>query len=219
MKNTLSVTKLHLSIFSALLLISVLLILPLHVSAESVVTCSYSKKGNAESNTHTEYSYSSKKMVSVKSSDPSIATASFKNYPRGEGYTTVVSVKFKKAGSVTVTELREGETAESSFICKAVNYKAPLKTLKFGKKDYSKKIANSYAFTGKPFTGKVTFKTRKGWKFVKMYKFKVKELTGQGMVNQVQLKKNSKIKIKKGDRLIIQLSKGKDIQSIRYTAK
>lgn len=212
-------TKSKLTVASILMMLALILILPLHVSAESstVITFHYSKKGNAKTKTYTFYTQG-KKMTSITSSDPSIATASFENVPVGDQYTNIVSVKFKKTGTVLIKEYREGESTESSFTIKAVPYKAPVKSLKFGKKDFSKKIGKSYRFEGKPFSGKVTFKKNKGWKFKKIYKFKTKELL-LGNTKLVPLKKNGKIKLGKGERLVLQFSKGNDILSITYTGK
>ena len=209
------------SIIAFLIVISVLLVLPFQVCADStsVTTVSISKKGNEASKTYTFYTHGNDKIKSVKSSDTSVATTSFKNYTSENGYTTSVSIRFKKLGTVMVTEEREGNGGTSSHSYKAVQYKAPVKTLKLGKTDLSKSVGKSYAFEGKPFNGKVSFKLNKGWKFLEMYKFKASELLGDGGVNKIPLKKNAKIKLAKGERLVIQFAKGDRTQGIRYTAK
>ena len=182
----------------------------------------FDKKGNADSKSYTYYTYSGK-TTSYKVDDSSIATASYENFKTDKGYGTACTVKFKKAGKVTVTRKfksnNDGETCESYDAYKTVAYKSPVKTLKIGKTDFSKKVKHSRTFTGKAFKGKVSFKLNKGWKLDRMYKFKISELKQEGDKKQIALKKNKTFKLKKGERLVLMFIKDGKTMSVTYTAK
>ena len=217
-----------LSVLSLVLLFTVLLgTLPVNVFAEEqagdnpIQILAFSKKGNSESKKYRIYSFTKTTKVTV--SDPSIATASFKNYKQSQGYGTCITVKFKKPGIVDVFETyisnSNGQKLETTETFKTVSYKSPVKSLIIGKNDLSKKVKHSHSFIGKSFKGKVSFKVNKGWKLYRMYKFKTSQLLTGGGVKQVSLKKNKSFKLNKGERLIVQFQKGSTIQSIRYDAK
>ena len=216
-----------LSILSAILLLTMLLgIMPANAFAEDQVTPNSKKRiiyvpfsffCNKESK---EFClYSSGKTDEVKVSNSSVASASFKNGK--QGYGTCVSIKFKKAGTVTVTKISIGNTRKhvNYTTFKTVPYKSPVKSLKIGKTDLTKMVKNSYNFTGKSFSGKVSFKLNKGWKFDRMYKFKTSQLYNPSKLKQIGLKKNKAFKLRKGERLVITFKKGNTTQSILYTAK
>ena len=216
-----------LSTLSTILLLTMLLgIMPANAFAEDQVTNNskktiiyvpFSKNSNKESK---EYcSYSSGRTDGVKVSNSSVASASFKNGK--QGYGTCVSIKFKKAGTVTVTKTSIGKTRKhvNYTTYKTVPYKSPVKSLKIGKTDLTKMVKNSYKFTGKSFSGKVSFKLNNGWKFDRMYKFKTSQLYNPSNVKQIGLKKNKAFKFRKGERLVIRFKKGNTTHNISYTVK
>ena len=218
-----------LSILSTILLLTMLLgIMPAnafaedqvtHNSKEHIIYVPFSKNSNKESK---EYGVcSSRKTVKVKVSNSSVASASFKNRKQTEGYGTIVSVKFKKAGTVKVTQTYIDNSGKhvTYETFKTVPYKSPVKSLKIGKTDLTEKVKNSYNFTGKSFSGKVSFKLNKGWKFDRMYKFKTSQLYNPSKLKQIGLKKNKAFKLRKGERLVIMFKKSNTTQGISYTAK
>ncbi|MBQ6440865.1 MAG: hypothetical protein IJJ06_12260 [Mogibacterium sp.] len=184
-----------------------------------IQTVYFDKSSNAASKVVTIYSDG--KTVSYEVSDPSIATPSFKNYKTANGYVTAFTLKFKKAGKVYTTQNfinNENTNCERFMAYETAQYKSPLKALKLGKKDLSKKVKHSYCFTGKAFKGKVSFKLNSGWKFVKMYKFKTNDLRKSEGAKIIKLKKSKTVNLKKGERLVICFKKGKKTISMLYTA-
>jgi hypothetical protein len=186
-------------------------------NSKEIIYVPFSKNGNKESK---EYcTYSSGKTVKVKVSNSSVASVSFKNSK--QRYGTCVSIKFKKAGTVKVTQTYISGSSKRVLTktFKTVPYKSPVKSLKIGKTDLTKKVKNSYNFTGKSFSGKVSFKLNKGWKFDRMYKFKTSQLNNPSKLKQIGLKKNKAFKLRKGERLVIRFKKGNTTQNISYTVK
>ena len=191
--------------------------------SNGVINVFFSKNGNKASK---EYlMYRNDKAVKVEVSNSAIASASFKNYKIPEGYRACISLKFKKAGTVKVTYTYISNSTGKQNVWnqtfKTVPYKSPVKSLKIGKTDLTKKVKNSYNFTGKSFSGKVSFKLNKGWKLDRMYKFKSSQLikTNGKNIKDITLKKNKAFKLRKGERLVITFKKGNTTQSILYTAK
>ena len=152
--------------------------------------------------------------------DPSIATVSFTNYKSAQ----YVKITFNKEGKIyekenTIVHWPNGVDRESSiyfaYDAKAITYTSPIKALKLGKINLTKKLKHSRAFTGKAFKAKVTFKQNKGWKFIEMYKYKVSDPMGA----KTYLKKGKTIKLKKGERLAIKFRKGQKTTIVTYTAE
>lgn len=172
-----------------------------------------SLKGNVESRTAT--CITNGKIVGVKSSNSSIATVDFKN--NDPVYkASCYFVRFKKYGTVTVTTVYEGKDGnyEQKYSYKGVRYSSPLKKLYFGKKNYSSKIKKSLRFTGKPFTGKVKYKTKKGYKLTsaRIQKLVVDFSKIVQPSKSVNLKK--KITVKKGEQLILTFTNKKKKKQI-----
>jgi len=181
------------------------------------------RKGNVESRSISEV-HEHGKTTSVIVNDPSIAKASFKNFKTAEGYSTEITITFKKAGKVYLTHNQVENGSGQPFVtygayeAKMINYSSPVKTLKIGKTDLTKKAKNSRVFTGKAFKGKVSFKLKKGWKLSKMEKHTIDRTTGR-VTENTKLKKNKTFKLKKGEELYMLFKKGKKISYIKYIAK
>ena len=165
----------------------------------------YSKKSNKESKVWSYYGNTEHKMTN---DNTKVVTGSQKKLKTGKYLRTW---KIKGTGTAN--------TSDGTF--KVMKYKSPLKSLKVGKKNLTSKYKYSLANSGKKLKGKLTIKTKNGWKFVKAYKFRMAELTGEipGGTNQIPLSKGKKINIKKGERLILCFRKGSQEMSLRYTAK
>lgn len=154
--------------------------------------------------------------------DSSVATASFKN----NKYGTEVTITFKKEGKVYLThnfiDHRENDQLACTYGAYEITnatYSCPVKSLKLGKNNMTKKLGHSRTLTGKAFKGKVTFKAKKGWKFKKMYKYNTNALMEGKTEKMIPLKKNKAVTLKKGELLVIQFEKGGKISSISYKAK
>ena len=183
-------------------------------------------KSNAESRTtsifakmHETTSFELIDPITMGPLDPSIATASFEN----NSYGSVCTITFKKTGKVYAahkftTNDKPGATYWAYNI-KAKTYTCPIKTLKLGKINLTKKLGHSHILTGKAFKGKVVFKAKSGWKLKEMYKYNTNDFKEGKPSKHIALKKGKSITLKKGETLTLVFKKGKKTMGLSYRAK
>lgn len=197
-----------------------------YYEADGIQEREFDLKGNAESRT-TSFFYKDGIITSfelidpstLNTLDPSIATASFKNNEYGAVYT----ITFNKEGKVYLKykHERNGQSYESYMAINAKDktYTCPIKSLKLGKINLNKQLGHSKILTGKAFKGKVTFKTKKGWKFISMSKYSSTAFDEGKIPKYIKLKKGKTVILKKGETIRIGFKKGKKIIDIYYKAE
>lgn len=171
----------------------------------------FAPKGNTASKQYKLYVTS--KISNPKSSNKNVATASIKK----EKDVWVLTVRLKKTGTTTISYTGPGYTHKIKFTVK--KYTTPVQSLKIGKATLTSKYKNSYQITGSALSGKISVKTKNGWKLNKAWKFKTSLLTSKKAVTQIPLNLKKNIKVKKGERLILQFTKGSQTMSLRYDVK
>lgn len=179
-------------------------------AAETEITY-FAPNGNSASKQYKLYV--SSKISNPKSSNKSVATASIKK----EKDVWVLTVSLKKTGTTTISYSGTGYTRKIKLTVK--KYTSPVQSLKIGKTTLTSKYKNSYQSTGSALNGKISVKTKNGWKLNKAWKFKSSLLTSKKPVTQIPLNLKKNIKVEKGYRLVLQFTKGSQTMSLRYDAK
>lgn len=149
------------------------------------------------------------------------AVASFKN----NKYGTSTKITFKKKGRVYVRHKyinKDGQSCDTFRVIEIVDtpYTCPIKTLKLGKINMTKKLGHSQNLVGKAFKGKVIFKVKKGWKLIEICKYNGTTFETTGNSPKITtLKKGKTVTLKKGWNYRLRFKKGKKTASICYKAR
>ena len=192
-----------------------------------VETLYYDLKSNADSRTESNFLNGAETIsielidpATLEKLDPSIATASFTN----NKYGTNLKFTFKKEGKVYVAHkyIKKGEQCGVYWAYEVVDtpYTCPVKSLKLGKINMTKKLGHSCNLTGKAFKGKVTFKTKSGWKLTKISKYNGTTCEKTGKSPKITtLKKGQTVTLKKGWNYSMTFKKGDKTAYICYKAR
>lgn len=179
----------------------------------------YDLKANADSRTLT-YFVENGKTTSLDVADSTMATAKFNN----NKYGTCIKITFKKEGTVSFTHnyVKDDQETCANWTCNIIDtkYTCPVKTLKLGSINLTKKLGHSQNITGKPFKGKVTSKAKKGWKLTEISKYNGTSFEKTGKNPEItKLKKGKTVTLKKGQNLRLVFKKGDKTAKIVYKAR
>lgn len=159
------------------------------------------------------------RIYDIKVSNPKIATAKAKKV--NGNYRLCITVK--KAGKFTVyytAESKDGGTGRYSVNYHFKKYTCPVSSIKIGKKNLTAKYKKSIHITGKPISGNLNIKLKKGWKIKDYYTFNLNTYGNGNPKDMGKIKKfkNTRIKVKKNERLVIRLQKGGKQMNLMYDA-
>lgn len=159
------------------------------------------------------------RIYDIKVSNPKIATAKAKNV--NGNYRLCITVK--KAGKFTVyytVESKDGGSCRNSVTYHFKKYNSPVSSIKIGKKNLTEKYKKSIHITGKPISGSLNIKLKKGWKILDYYTFDLNTY-GNGdpkYAGKIKEFKSNRIKVKKNERLVIRVKKGSKQMNLMYDA-
>ncbi len=156
-------------------------------------------------------------IYDIKSSNPKVATAKVKKV--NGNYRVIITIK--KTGKVRFTYkiMIDGKGSyESSSYYHFKKYQSPIKSITIGKKNLTKKYKKSIHISGKPLSGRLKLKLKKGWEVIDYYTFDLKTY-GNGTYKEPVDFKTTRVKIKKDERFVIRLKKGEQTMNIMYDAK
>ncbi len=194
-------------------LVSSLFIPDMKAEAAETAIVYFAPNGNTASKQYKLYFTS--KISNPKSSNKNVATASVKK----EKDAWVLTVSLKKAGTTAISYTYTGSGYTNKIKLTVKKYTSPVESLKIGKTTLTSKYKNSYQITGSALNGKISVKTKNGWKLNKAYKFKTSLLTSKKSVTLIHFNLKKNIKVEKGYRLILQFTKGSQTMSLRYDVK
>ncbi len=191
------------SFFAALIvLIAVLSIYPLQAEAITErATEQVSFGGTSNAASQCAYRYYNFPIHLVKNYTPQTAKAAVYNKSsKGQTlYLLVFRFKANKKAHVKISYSKKGKTYKNDVYITPEKYTSPAKSVKIGKQLYF--TGNTWAITyNRTLNGKISVTPKKGWKVAIIYKYNINKFYNPKLTTY---KNNSKINVKKNERLMI----------------